>query len=97
MLKIVKEDLDKPILEKSCLSIIVDQNLNSKNDLYNFDKKTFCWIKRELKWFVKIYVYDIEHKSQLDLVAMLLGKNAAKYVKYSYNGMDYGVHDVVTD
>ena len=40
--KIVKGDLDKPIPKKSCLSIIVDQNLNSKNDLYNFDKKTFC-------------------------------------------------------
>jgi hypothetical protein len=60
-------------------------------------KKIFYSIKRELKWFVKIYVYVIEHKSQLDLVAMLLGKNAAKYVKCSYNGMDYGVRAVVID
>ncbi len=62
-----------------------------------YNKKFFCGIKRELKWFVEIYVYVIKHKSQLDLVAMLLDKNAAKYVKCSYNGMDYGVRAVVTD
>ena len=45
----------------------------------------------------KVYVYVIKHKTHLNLVVMLSGKNDVKYVRYLYGGMDFGVHVVVID
>jgi hypothetical protein len=40
-------------------------------------------------------VVDIEPKNRLDLVVMLVGKDVARYVRYSSSGKDYGALVVV--
>lgn len=38
---------------------------------------------------------DIRPKNRSDLVVMLAGKDAARYVRYLSSGKDYGAHAVV--
>jgi hypothetical protein len=45
-------------------------------------------------WLVKVYVYVIKHWNQLALAVILEAKNVVRYVKFSWDGMDYGVHAV---
>lgn len=48
-------------------------------------------------WPAKVYVYVIEHQNLLALVDMFVARNVVRSVRFSLNGMDYGVHVVDID
>jgi hypothetical protein len=49
------------------------------------------------KWPAKVYVSVIEHQNLLALVDMFVARNVVRSVRFSLNGMDYGVHVVGID
>jgi hypothetical protein len=48
-------------------------------------------------WPAKVYVYVIEHQNLLALVDMFVARSVVRSVRFSLNGMDYGVHVVDID
>jgi len=53
-------------------------------------------MNHDKSWLAKVYVLVIRHRNQLVVVVIPLGKDDVKYVRFSSNGMDYGVHVVDT-
>jgi hypothetical protein len=48
-------------------------------------------------WPAKVYVSVIEHQNLLALADMFVARSVVRSVRFSLNGMDYGVHVVDID